>query len=33
MSYPEPRYLGEGLVLSDEEKAAFFLRHDTFWIG
>jgi len=24
--------LGEGLVLSDEEKTAFFLRHDTYWL-
>jgi quercetin dioxygenase-like cupin family protein len=23
--------VGEGLVLSDEEKAAFYLRHDTYW--
>jgi hypothetical protein len=31
MSYPPPRYEGEGLVLSDEEKTKFFLRHDTYW--
>lgn len=24
--------VGEGLVLSDEEKAAFYLRHDTYWV-
>ena len=23
--------VAEGLVLSDEEKTAFYLRHDTFW--
>ena len=23
--------LSHGLVLSDEEKAAFYLRHDTYW--
>ena len=23
--------VAEGLVLTDDEKAAFFLRHDTFW--
>jgi mannose-6-phosphate isomerase-like protein (cupin superfamily) len=23
--------VGEGLVMSDEEKTAFYLRHDTFW--
>jgi quercetin dioxygenase-like cupin family protein len=23
--------VSEGLVLSDEEKTAFYLRHDTFW--
>ena len=30
----ETRYRGElpsGLVLSDEEKAAFYIRHDTYW--
>ena len=25
--------VGRGLEMSDEERAAFFLRHDTFWIG
>jgi quercetin dioxygenase-like cupin family protein len=24
--------VGDGLVMSDEERAAFFLRHDTFWL-
>ncbi|MGH8929213.1 MAG: cupin domain-containing protein [Egibacteraceae bacterium] len=24
--------LGEGLVLSEEERQAFFLRHDTYWV-
>jgi quercetin dioxygenase-like cupin family protein len=24
--------VAEGLVLNDDEKAAFFLRHDTFWV-
>jgi mannose-6-phosphate isomerase-like protein (cupin superfamily) len=24
--------VAEGLVLTDEEKTAFFLRHDTYWI-
>jgi quercetin dioxygenase-like cupin family protein len=24
--------VAEGLVLSDEEKTAFYLRHDTFWL-
>lgn len=24
--------VGDGLVLSDEEKTAFYLRHDTFWV-
>jgi mannose-6-phosphate isomerase-like protein (cupin superfamily) len=23
--------VGEGIVMSDEEKMAFYLRHDTFW--
>jgi len=23
--------IAAGLVLSDEEKAAFYLRHDTYW--
>ena len=23
--------VGEGLVLSDEERTAFYLRHDTYW--
>lgn len=23
--------VGEGLAMGDEEKAAFYLRHDTFW--
>ena len=23
--------VGRGLVMSDEEKTAFYLRHDTFW--
>jgi mannose-6-phosphate isomerase-like protein (cupin superfamily) len=26
------RRVGEGLVLGEEEKAAFFLRHDTYWL-
>ena len=26
------RRVGEGLVLSDEERAEFFLRHDTYWL-
>jgi quercetin dioxygenase-like cupin family protein len=25
--------VGRGLVMDDDEKAAFFLRHDTFWTG
>jgi len=25
--------VGRGLVLNDEERSAFFLRHDTFWVG
>lgn len=24
--------VGRGLVMSDEERAAFFLHHDTFWL-
>lgn len=24
--------VGRGLVMDDEERAAFFLRHDTFWL-
>lgn len=24
--------VGRGLVLSDEERAAFYVRHDTFWV-
>lgn len=24
--------MGEGLVLTDEEKAEFYLRHDTYWV-
>jgi hypothetical protein len=24
--------LGEGLILSEEERAAFYLRHDTYWV-
>jgi hypothetical protein len=24
--------VGDGLVMDDEERAAFFLRHDTFWL-
>ncbi len=24
--------VAEGLVLTDEERAAFFLRHDTYWV-
>lgn len=24
--------IGRGLVLSDEERAAFFVRHDTYWL-
>jgi quercetin dioxygenase-like cupin family protein len=24
--------VGRGLVLSDEERTAFYLRHDTFWV-
>lgn len=24
--------VGRGLVLSDEERTAFYLRHDTFWL-
>jgi mannose-6-phosphate isomerase-like protein (cupin superfamily) len=24
--------VGEGLVMSDEERAAFYLRHDTVWV-
>jgi quercetin dioxygenase-like cupin family protein len=23
--------VGEGLVLTEEEKTAFYLRHDTYW--
>jgi quercetin dioxygenase-like cupin family protein len=25
--------VGRGLVLDDDEKAAFYLRHDTFWVA
>jgi hypothetical protein len=46
MSYPEPKYLGEGGLVNswfrkadatpeqmgEEEAAAFFLEHDTFWV-
>ena len=24
--------VGEGMTMTDEEKTAFFLRHDTFWV-
>ncbi|MGH8963108.1 MAG: cupin domain-containing protein [Jatrophihabitantaceae bacterium] len=24
--------VGQGLTMTDEERAAFFLRHDTFWL-
>jgi mannose-6-phosphate isomerase-like protein (cupin superfamily) len=24
--------VGEGMAMTDEEKTAFFLRHDTFWV-
>jgi hypothetical protein len=24
--------VGNGLTMTDEERAAFMLRHDTFWI-
>jgi len=24
--------VGEGLTMTDEEKTAFYLRHDTFWV-
>ena len=25
--------VGRGLVMDDDEKTAFYLRHDTFWVG
>lgn len=24
--------LGEGLTMTDEEREAFYLRHDNFWV-
>jgi mannose-6-phosphate isomerase-like protein (cupin superfamily) len=30
--FETPAPVGDGLTMTDEERAEFFLRHDTFWL-